>query len=157
AAWRSSRALAMAWRSLARSSAVALAASARALTFASISARALAAVFMRSENFWSSRSAMRVLVVEEASEFAGTGGMLELAQRFGFDLANTLAGDAELLAHLFQRVIGVHADAEAHAQHTLFARSKRGQNPRGGFAQIGLDGGIDGQDHIGVLDEVAQM
>jgi hypothetical protein len=48
--------------------------------------------------------------------------MLQLAQHLGFDLPDTLAGDAELLADFLQRVIGVHADAEAHAQHALFAR-----------------------------------
>ena len=39
--------------------------------------------------------------------------MLQLAQRLGFDLADTLARDAELLADFFQRVIGMNTD------HTL--------------------------------------
>ncbi len=37
--------------------------------------------------------------------------MLELAQGLGLDLAYALAGDGELLAHLFQGVVGVDADA----------------------------------------------
>ena len=48
--------------------------------------------------------------------------MLELAQRFRFDLTNPFARHAELLTHFFQRVIGVHPDTEAHAQHTFFTR-----------------------------------
>ena len=34
----------------------------------------------------------------------------------------TLPSHRELLADLFQRVIGVHPDAKPHAQHALFAR-----------------------------------
>jgi hypothetical protein len=54
--------------------------------------------------------------------------VLQLAQRLRFDLADTFAGDRELLADFFQRVVGVHADAEAHAQHAFFARGQRGQD-----------------------------
>ncbi len=50
--------------------------------------------------------------------------MLQLAQCLGFDLANTFARHAELLADFFQRVVGVHADAEAHAQHAFLARGQ---------------------------------
>jgi hypothetical protein len=48
--------------------------------------------------------------------------MLQLPQRLGLDLPDAFAGDAELLADFLERVIGVHADAEAHSQHALFAR-----------------------------------
>ena len=52
--------------------------------------------------------------------------MLQLAQRLGLDLADAFAGHGELLADLFQRVIGVHADAEeikdtANAQPLIVA------------------------------------
>ena len=83
--------------------------------------------------------------------------MLQLPQRLGFDLADALAGDGELLADFFQCVVGVHTDAEAHAQHTLFARCQRSQNACGGFAQVRLDGGIHWQDGVLVLDEIAEM
>ena len=46
--------------------------------------------------------------------------MAQLAQCFGFDLADALAGNVELFAHFFQRVVGVHFDTEAHAQHLGF-------------------------------------
>jgi hypothetical protein len=64
------------------------------------------------------------LVVEETAEFARARGVLEFAQGFGFDLTDTFARDRELLADLFERVIGVHADAEAHAQDAFFAWRK---------------------------------
>ena len=83
--------------------------------------------------------------------------MLQLPQRLRLDLPNTFARHAELLADFFQRVIRVHADAEAHAEHAFFARRQRGQHPRGGFAQVGLDRRIDGEDRVLVLDEIAEV
>jgi hypothetical protein len=54
-------------------------------------------------------------------------------------------------------VVGVHADAEAHAEHALFARGERGKHARGGLAQVRLDRGIDRQDRVLVLDEIAKV
>ena len=59
--------------------------------------------------------------------------MLKLTQRLGFNLTDTFTGHAKLLAHLFERVIGVHADAKAHPQNPLFTRRQRGQHAGGGF------------------------
>src|SRR5579885_3306630 len=67
------------------------------------------------------------LIVQEGAELARARGVLQFPERLGFDLADAFARDRELLAHFFQRVIGVHADAEAHAKHALFARGERGQ------------------------------
>ncbi len=83
--------------------------------------------------------------------------MLQLAQRLRLDLADALAGDAELLADLFQRVVGVHADAEAHAQHALLAGREAGKHPRRRLAQVRLDGGVDRQHRVLVLDEIAEI
>ena len=66
--------------------------------------------------------------------------MLQLPERLGFNLPDAFARYAKLLPHFFQSVIGVHADAEAHAQYALFTRREAGQNPRGGFAQVLLNG-----------------
>ena len=41
--------------------------------------------------------------------------MLELPQRLGLDLPDTLARHRKLLADLLQRVVAVHAEAEAYA------------------------------------------
>ena len=49
--------------------------------------------------------------------------MLQLPQRLGFDLPDTLSRHRELLADFFQRVIVVHADARA--QHAFIARRRR--------------------------------
>src|SRR5262245_54168970 len=57
------------------------------------------------------------LAVEEAPELARPARMLELAQRLGLDLTDALTGHRELLANFFERVVGVHADAEAHPEH----------------------------------------
>src|SRR5580658_7435562 len=59
--------------------------------------------------------------IQEAAQLPRTAGVLQLAQGLGFDLADAFAGDAELLADLFEGVVGVHADAEAHAQHAFLA------------------------------------
>src|SRR5262244_2705790 len=83
--------------------------------------------------------------------------MPELAQRLGLDLADALARDRELVADLFQRVVLVHADAEAHADYTLLPRRERGERARRGLAQVRLDDGVDRHDRVLVLDEIAEM
>ena len=83
--------------------------------------------------------------------------MLELAQRLRLDLADTFAGDRELLADFFERMVGVHADAEAHAQDTFFTRRQRGENAGRRLAQVRLDGGVDRQQRVLVLDEIAEV
>ena len=45
--------------------------------------------------------------------------MLELPQRLGFDLPDPLTRHRELLPDFLQRMVGVHADAEAHAQNAV--------------------------------------
>jgi hypothetical protein len=47
--------------------------------------------------------------------------MLQLPQRFGFNLPDPLARYRKLLPHLFQRVIGVHPNAKTHPQNPFFA------------------------------------
>ncbi len=83
--------------------------------------------------------------------------MLQLAQRLGFDLADALARDVELLAHFFQRVVGAHLDAEAHAQHLGFARGQAVEDVLDHVAQAGLHGRFDRRGVVAVLDEVAQV
>src|SRR5208282_170777 len=73
--------------------------------------------------------AARASIVEEAPELPAPAWVLEFAQRLGFDLADALAGHRELLADLFERVVRVHADSEAHAQDPLLARGQGRQNP----------------------------
>src|SRR5579883_669922 len=96
-------------------------------------------------------------VIQEAPQLPRPARMLQLAQRLRLDLADALARHRELLADLLQRVVGVHADAEAHAQHALLARGERGEHPRRGLAQVLLDRGVDRQNRVLVLDEIAEV
>src|SRR5690242_9669991 len=61
-------------------------------------------------------------VIQEASELPAPARMLQFPERLRLDLPDALAGDRKLLADFLQRVVGVHADAETHAQHALLAR-----------------------------------
>src|SRR5690606_40300566 len=67
----------------------------------------------------------RSVDVEEAPQLLRAARMAQLAQRLGLDLADALAGDVKLLAHLFQGVVGVHVDAEARSEeHTSELQSR---------------------------------
>src|SRR5690606_2342527 len=122
---------------------------------------------MASRTWWWRRSPARknpalrpgfeVLAVEEAAQLAAAARVLQLAKRLGLDLADTLARDRELLANLLKGVVGVHADAKAHAQHALSARRERCQHARGRLAQVRLDRRINRQQRVLVLDEVAEV
>src|SRR2546428_3797663 len=100
---------------------------------------------------------LKASIIQKAAQLPAPARMLELAQRLGLDLADALARDRELLADLFQRVVGIHADAEAHAQHALFAPRQGRQDAGGGFAEIRLNRGVDRQDRVLVLDEIAEV
>ena len=54
-------------------------------------------------------------------------------------------------------MIGVHADAEPHAQHAFLARRQRREHPRRRLAQIRLYRRLDRQHRVLVLDEIAEM
>src|ERR1700744_2903103 len=69
-----------------------------------------------------SSASPRSIVHQETAQLLTAAGMTQLAQRLGFYLTDPLAGDIELLTHLFERVVGVHIDAETHAQHLGLAR-----------------------------------
>ena len=95
--------------------------------------------------------------VEEAFQTVAAGGVTQLAQGLGFDLADALAGNIELFAHFFQRVVGVHVDAETHTQHFGFARGEAFEHIFGDFAQAGIHGRFGGGNVVDVFDKVAQM
>ena len=63
----------------------------------------------------------------------------------------------ELLADFLQRVVGVHADAEAHAQHAFLARGQAREHAGDGLLQVRLDRGVDRDHRILVLDEIAEV
>src|SRR5262249_24694998 len=96
-------------------------------------------------------------IMEEASENPRSARGMQLPSRLGLDLTDALARHREPLADLFQRVVLVNADAEAHAQYALLARREQGERARGGLTQVRLNGGVDRQDRVLVLDEVAEV
>ena len=57
---------------------------------------------------------------EEGSQVTGAFRRAELAERLGFDLADALAGDVELLADLFERMFALAADSETKPNHLFF-------------------------------------
>src|SRR5215813_2265128 len=96
-------------------------------------------------------------IIQKAPQLPAPRRMLQLPQRLRLDLADALARHRELLADFFQRVVGVHADAKAHAQHALLARRERSKHTRRRLAQVRLDRRIDRQDRVLVLDEIAEV
>src|SRR6188768_3523609 len=66
--------------------------------------------------------------LEKRAELPRPRRVAELAQRLGFDLADALAGDGEVLADLLERVLAAVANAEAHLDHLLLARRERFQD-----------------------------
>src|SRR6476646_1879742 len=83
--------------------------------------------------------------------------MAQLAERLRLDLADTLARDLEVLADLFERVVALLADAEAHAQDLLLARRERLQHLPRLFGEVHVDDRLGRRDDALVLDEVAEM
>src|SRR5581483_2683426 len=81
----------------------------------------------------------------------------QLAQRLRLDLPYALARDGEFLADLLQRVVGFLADAEAHAQHLLFARRERREHLARLFLKIDVHDRVGRRHDALVLDEVAEM
>ena len=82
-------------------------------------------------------------VVQICAQLVRTAGVLELADRLGLDLADAFTRHVELLAHFFQRVVGAHLDAEAHAQHLGLARGQAVEDVFDHIAQAGLHRGLD--------------
>src|SRR5690554_7048082 len=60
-------------------------------------------------------SGLASLDIEEAPQLLRTARVAQLSQRLGLYLPDPLAGDVELLADLFKRVVGVHVDAIGRA------------------------------------------
>src|SRR4029453_1650719 len=77
----------------------------------------------RCYNRWSPSDAeKRGLALDERLERPAAARVAQLAQRLGFDLADALARDVEVLADLFERMVGALPDAEAHLDDALLAR-----------------------------------
>src|SRR5580704_6824266 len=83
--------------------------------------------------------------------------MAQLAQRFGFDLADAFAGYSERLADLFERVLAAVFEAEAHLDYFFFARGQRAQDLSSLVFEVHVDHGFGRRDYGAVFDEIAEM
>jgi hypothetical protein len=73
------------------------------------------------------------------TELLAAARVAQLAERLGLDLADALAGDLEVLADLFEGVVALLADAEAHAQDLLLARRERLEHAAGLVGEVHVD------------------
>ena len=62
---------------------------------------------------------------EEGAELARAGGVPQLAERLGFDLADALAGESEQLAHFLKRVLAAVFQPEADLDDLFLAWGER--------------------------------
>ena len=94
------------------------------------------------------------VITQEAFQPFRTRRVAQLSQRFRLDLAYALARHVELLADFLERVIGIHLDAEAHAQHLGLPGGEAVQDVLGDELEAGIQGCVRrGQGGL-VLDEV---
>src|SRR5207237_399505 len=71
---------------------------------------------------------VRRRVLQEVAQLRGARAVAQLAQRLRLDLADALAGDAELAAHLLQRALAPVVQPEAELQHAPLAARQRVQH-----------------------------
>src|SRR5215470_4290400 len=83
--------------------------------------------------------------------------MPQLAQRFGFYLADAFAGHLETLAHFLQSMFRPVFEAEAHLDDALFALCQCAQDLRGVLLQVDADNGVGRRYGHAVFDEVAKV
>src|SRR5215470_1153812 len=57
--------------------------------------------------------------VEKSSQPAAAARMTEFSKSFGFDLADTFAGNGKVLTDFFQRMFGAVFQSEAHFNHAF--------------------------------------
>ena len=111
----------------------------------------------RVSNFLSASHPLQSSVLHETLEPFTAAWMTEFAQSLGFDLADALAGYGKFLPYFFQGVIGLLADAEAHAQDLFFARGQSRQHFAGLLLQVDVDHRVRWRDDSLIFDKVTQM
>ena len=66
------------------------------------------------------KSSFFVILVQKALQMSGTAGVTELAERFCFDLTDTLAGNIELATHFLQGAGTAVIQAETKLDNVCF-------------------------------------
>src|SRR5215471_12053356 len=95
--------------------------------------------------------------VQESSQSPAAAWMPQLPERLCFDLTNTFTRNGEVLAYLFQGVLGTIFETEPHLDDPFFTRRQRVENLLRHFLQIDVDDGIGGRNHSAIFDEIAKM
>ena len=94
---------------------------------------------------------------EIIAQVPAAGRMAQLAQGFGFDLADALARNVKVLSHLFQRMVLPVDQAKAQLQDFTLPVGEHCQGIFHRFAQHLTRRGVHGLQGIFVLDEIPQL
>src|SRR5690606_36110300 len=100
---------------------------------------------------------MTASALDERAQALAAARVAELAERLRLDLTDALARHLEVLTDLFEGVVALLADAEAHAQDLLLTRGEGGQHLPGLLGEVHVDDRVRGAHEALVLDEVAQV
>src|SRR3990170_108570 len=99
----------------------------------------------------------RAPLLQVILELPRAAGVAELAQRFRLDLADPLACDVELLAHLLEGPRPPVLQPEAELKHAPFASGERVEDRLDLLLQQLMRGGLSRGQGAPVLDEVAEV
>src|SRR5687768_10790246 len=99
----------------------------------------------------------RVALLEVVAELLAAAGVAQLRERLALDLADPLAGDAELAADLLEGPGVAVGEAEPELDDLLLPLAQRVQDRLELLLQEDERRRVDGDDGLGVLDEVAEV
>src|SRR6267154_4827590 len=94
---------------------------------------------------------------EKAVKVVSPGGMAQLAQRLGFDLADSLARDAVQVANFLEGVAEPIDQAKAHFEDLLLASGESGENGLKPFFKQGMACAVSGVLGGLVFDEITDI
>src|SRR6185436_2888952 len=103
------------------------------------------------------RPAGRARLGGELAQLAAAARVAELAQRLDLDLADPLAGEAELAADLLERAGVAVVEAEAKAQHTLLPPVERGEHVLNLLPAHPIRDDVQRRDRVLVGDQLAEL
>src|SRR5262249_23022233 len=96
-------------------------------------------------------------VLEECAEPMAAAGMAQLAESFGFDLANTLARNREVLADFLESMLAAILETKAHLNNLFLARRQGLQDLRCLLAEIQVDDCLGGRNAGAIDDEIPEV
>src|SRR4029453_1813939 len=96
-------------------------------------------------------------LLQVVAELLAAGGVAQLGEGLGLDLADALAGDAEFAADLLQGAGVAVGEAEAELDDLLLPLREGVQDRVELLLEQDEAGRVDRDDGVGVLDEVAEV